>query len=551
MRRTGFAVMAVMSVIVAAPAAGAGALAPAGVTYTVTSTGTGGDTNVHDGVCHAATNTCTLRAAIEQANSHAGKDTIRFKIGHGLKTITPSPALPAIKDAAVVDATSQPGWAGFPMIVLNGASSGSGGALKVAAANTTVKGFDIVNGDVGIAVTGGHDTLQWNFLGVDATGRLGRPLKVGITLASDGNQVGSVGPRNVINHGMKVSGKNNKIQGNYIGVDAGGRVSLGDHETAIYVTGSGNVIGGVSKGNIISGNGGYGVYVIGPDPTICPAPPPITATAIQGNYIGVDDSGARVLANQGGGIYIQNASQSTIGGAASGAGNVINGGIDIASVLDVCGGGSSGTHIYGNDIGVGVDGSSLGNTSYGVAVFGVGANDTAIGGVLSGQANTIAYNKSGGVLVGATFQGDADRASIRGNSMYGNGDPAIDLGGDGVSSNDPLDTDGGANATQNYPVVTAASTDPSETTINGELDSAARQTYTVDLYASDTCDPSGNGEGSLYLDSVALTTNNRGHAAFGVVVQPPVALGQYITATATDAVGRTSEFSSCTQVLSA
>ena len=62
------------------------------ITISVNSTGDAGDIDLSDDVCKVALHgvTCTLRAAIQTANHHAettGRDTIKFAIGTGQKTI--------------------------------------------------------------------------------------------------------------------------------------------------------------------------------------------------------------------------------------------------------------------------------------------------------------------------------------------------------------------------------------------------------------------------------------------------------------------------------
>ena len=52
----------------------------AATTFTVNSTGDGADSNLADGVCNDGTGACTLRAAIQQANSVSGDDTINFNL---------------------------------------------------------------------------------------------------------------------------------------------------------------------------------------------------------------------------------------------------------------------------------------------------------------------------------------------------------------------------------------------------------------------------------------------------------------------------------------
>ena len=69
----------------------------------------------------------SLRQAILDANALAGTDQINFNIsGAGPFTITPLTALPTITDAVIVDGTTQPGYAGTPLIELIGTSAGVG-----------------------------------------------------------------------------------------------------------------------------------------------------------------------------------------------------------------------------------------------------------------------------------------------------------------------------------------------------------------------------------------------------------------------------------------
>src|SRR4029453_14212599 len=72
---------------------------------------------------------------------------------------------------------------------------------------------------------------------------------------------------------------------------------------------------------------------------------------------------------------------------------------------------------------------------------------------------------------------------------------------------------------------------------------------TLRFFASPTCDPSGNGEGIVCLGTSSGTTDPAGNSPFGVTLPVSVAVGQFITATATSAAG-TSEFSACVQAVS-
>ena len=95
------------------------------VTFTVDDIGDAIDASIGDGACLTAGAKCTLRAAIEEANAHAGTDTINFSIaGPGPHTITPGiGGLPTITDPVIIDGTSEPDFAGTPIVELNGTST--------------------------------------------------------------------------------------------------------------------------------------------------------------------------------------------------------------------------------------------------------------------------------------------------------------------------------------------------------------------------------------------------------------------------------------------
>ncbi|MEL6657965.1 MAG: NosD domain-containing protein, partial [Bacteroidota bacterium] len=98
----------------------------------------------------------SLRAAIECANADIFIDDIFFDIdGGGAHTINLSTQLPALSDDDVaVYGTSQPGYAGTPLISLDGAGSVSVG-ITASAAGNQILGLRIVNFvDNGISLSG-------------------------------------------------------------------------------------------------------------------------------------------------------------------------------------------------------------------------------------------------------------------------------------------------------------------------------------------------------------------------------------------------------------
>jgi hypothetical protein len=159
--------------------------------------------------------------------------------------------------------------------------------------------------------------------------------------------------------------------------------------------------------------------------------------------------------------------------------------------------------------------------------------------------NTITQNAGEGIMINT---GNIDNL-ITQNSIYDNTGLGIDLSagsaetGDGVTANDVGDGDSGANNLQNYPMLSSADSIGGNTTIVGTLNSTASTTFTIEFFSSTVPDPSGNGEGEVYLGSDTVTTDGSGNANINTVLGVAVAAGDVITATATDPSNNTSEFS--------
>src|SRR5437588_2023962 len=86
----------------------------------------------------------SLRQAILDANASPGPDTISFAIpGAGTHTIALLSALPFVSDPAVIDATTQPGFAGMPLIELDGSSAGANANGLDVLADNAIRGLVI------------------------------------------------------------------------------------------------------------------------------------------------------------------------------------------------------------------------------------------------------------------------------------------------------------------------------------------------------------------------------------------------------------------------
>jgi len=640
--------------------------APA-ATFTVNSTN-----DVNDGACNATH--CSLREAINAANAAAGSDTIAFNIaGAGVKTISPTSALPGITGPVIIDGLTQPGatcaaWPPTLLIVLNGALAGTATpGLQVVTGASTVRGL-VVNGwwdDFGITIDGTGNRVECSFVGVNAAGTTTVPNAVGIGIVGGGsNNIGGnlAGTRNLIsgnasdgvyltngvsnnavygnyigvdvtgnldlgngNHGVAFSNAsnntvglpnpasrnviagnnaggiafnsgsdNNSVVANYIGLNATGTAAVPNHVAGVLVTnGAGNIIGDSSAParNIISGNADSGVVIFGPS----------SGNFVRGNIIGLDPAGAAAIPNQGAGVRLAGgATLNVIGGSVDAARNIISGNdsdgvliheagtnnntvqrnyIGVAAdgvtarsnailgvALDTAAGnqlldnvisgnlaggvaistaGADNNVVQGNKIGVGADGvTPVGNGVVpfeggggpGVSIYQGDGNQ--IGGLAAGEGNIVAYNGGNGLQV---QEGVGNR--IRGNSVHSNGALGIDLDYDGVTPNDPLDPDTGGNLLQNYPTLSSASVGGG-VSVAGAINTTPSTAIVIDVYGSATCDVSGNGEGATYLGEISITTNGSGDSPFAATF--PVSPGGFwLTATATDPAGNTSEFSGC------
>src|SRR5262245_24789914 len=219
--------------------------------------------------------TGSLRQAILDSNAATGQaNSIEFAIpGEGVQMIAPGSPLPAITHAVLIDGWSQPGFASMPIIELDGSQAGGGDGLTITGSGVIVRGLDINNfaayPGAGIHITGIGATGNWiygNFLGTDPAGTEARPNGTGVLIESGAgaNRIGTNGD------GIGDAAERNLVSGNGWGIGISGY----DAE--------GNAVG--ADGNVVAGN-----------------------------FVGTDRTGRSALGNQGGGIFLVDASSNQIG----------------------------------------------------------------------------------------------------------------------------------------------------------------------------------------------------------------------------------------------
>ncbi len=529
----------------------------------------GGTTSISDlNADPGADGVISLREAITAANNTLGADTVNFNIpvdtdpgcdvGSGVCTIQPGGfGLPTITQPITIDGTSQPTFATTPVIEIDGSlalTDATGIAINVG--NSTIRGLVIhsflTNSDI-VMWGVGNNFVEGNFLGVDPSGTSNRTTTNSVHVyAISNNTIGgtTTAARNVISGNtnpavaLNAGASNNFVRGNFIGTDLTGTIALGNSGNDIVTLDSpNNTIGGTvaGAGNLVAGNldSDYASIGLGF--------PASTGNLVQGNFVGTDITGTVDLGGASIAIYIAEGSNNTIGGTTPAAANLISGG-DSSGVGIATGGGNS---VQGNLIGTQLDGvTPLPNGSHGVLIYS-GAGNNIVGGRTAGTGNTIAFNGGSGV----DLRGDAGVGNtIAGNSIFSNVNLGINSCADydvdnlicndltAVTPNDPDDPDTGANNLQNFPELTAVL---SGSTVDGSLDSIANSDFTIDFYASPSCDPSSHGEGETYLGSEVVATNADGDATFSAILAVAAPDGWFVVATATDSDGSTSEFSQC------
>jgi hypothetical protein len=532
-------VLAIMGLVLLCLVAALGSATASPATVIVDST-----TDVNDGDTSSISNliatpgpdgVISLREAILAANNTAGSDYIEFNIpladpGYmvsgiaGTWTISLTALLPPLTgggtiirgDTQAVNVPDNPNPNG-PEIEISGVGMGSGSCLAITSANNVIRVLVINRCELsGIAISGSSattNTISGNYIGTDVTGSsdLGNSQHgVYIFNGAQNNTIGGDTPveRNTISgnsySGVAISQSGtdgNTISGNYIGTDKDGLIDLGNTQSGVTIAfmAQNNTIGGDTPGerNLISGNDAYGVTIYGS----------LTdGNTVSGNYIGTDKDGSSDLGNAYHGVYIfAGAQNNVIGGDTPGESNLISG--NDQNGVQISGFETDGNTVSGNYIGTDATGLiDRGNSQDGVYIEG-GAEDNTIGGDTPGESNIIAFNGLDGVEVhGAATTGN----TITQNSIHSNASLGIDL------------HDGGNNL---YPVPTVSSVDGCFT-----VSGTAAAGDMVEVFTGP------DEEGKRYLASDLAETGDW-------QVVGPFNFDTYVTATATDASGNTSKFS--------
>ena len=294
---------------------------------------------------------------------------------------------------------------------------------------------NVISGNtaVGISLSSNNAAVEGNFIGLNAGGN--GPIANGgdgIDVFDTGTTIGgaSAVARNVISgnsgFGVSVQGQNESVIGNYIGTNSGGSGAVGNQFGGVIVFDPNNTVGGVTpgSGNVISGNLAAGISVQS------------TGNLIDANLVGLNAAGTGRIANDGDGIDLY-ATANTVGGTATSARNFVGGntgfGINVDAATNL---------VEGNFVGTNELGTAAVANNYGILVADV--NDT-IGGAVAGAGNLVSGNTNDGIDVdggslngtaGSTLtviQGNAVGLNAAGIGAIANGQAGIEIHATGVT----------------------------------------------------------------------------------------------------------------------
>jgi parallel beta-helix repeat protein len=361
----------------------------------------------------------SLRDALTQSNTAVGIDTIAFNISSSSKVIHLASGLPDLWDPGIMDGTTQPGYAGKPLVQIDGSAAGAGTTGMKMWGGSTIKAMSITGfggGAIDMFNRGfGGNTVSASWIGLDLNGVAAGNNASGVGVWNTANNViggPNVSDRNVISSskgalGVLIQGSsatNNLIQNNYIGTDPTGTAARPNATNGIGVQDGPNT---KILNNLVSGNANDGIIILNAN---------ATASVVQGNIVGLNAAGTAALANQWYGIEVQSANN-TIGGATAAQRNIFSGNGQSGVVLFQ--GGATGNQIQGNYIGTDITGNvDRGNVYQGIAISGANSN-TIKGNLISGnnaegvgvfpgnsntiQGNTIGLSASGAALTNSTW----------------------------------------------------------------------------------------------------------------------------------------------------
>ncbi|MCA9916265.1 MAG: right-handed parallel beta-helix repeat-containing protein, partial [Anaerolineae bacterium] len=353
--------------------------------------------DLDDGLCDSVH--CSLREALAAAEAAPGLDTISFDTpGAGPHVIVPTTPYPTISQPLALDGTTEPDYVDLPVIVIHGTYVDP--LFNFTGDGSTIRGLSLSHLSVtGINISGDNNVIEGNLIGIDALSGEADGARDALYITGDNNRIGgtTAAQRNVISASqtgvnLQNRARDNRVEGNYIGTDPTGTLAMGNQVGVnLGNEAEDNTIGGTlpEQRNIISGNNQFGVLIDSQGSLYNNL-----RNTIEGNYIGVDVTGSAALPNHIG-VQAQRASVFPTGYAiVTIEENVISGNTGSAVVLTST---SRWGEVRGNYIGT--DASALLAIPNGDAGMVIAGLDHVIGGLTAPVRNIIAGNQGAGIVI--------------------------------------------------------------------------------------------------------------------------------------------------------
>ena len=355
------------------------------VTYTVNHPGSGNDSNTADNICSTATpanqTTCTLHAAIQEANSDASPPHM-IKFASAVTKVTLTASLPQTLLAITFDGTTTNAASGGRVEIDGGVTNG---CFLLNANGATVKNFVIRRcSGAGISASGHNFKLTGNRIGTNPGADSGSSASD----ANSGDGISLSGTIAVAPSLPALSAQLATLPQSYAGV-----LALSEAlKTALTVVAQPNVI----SGNVISGNTENGIDLFGQG---------TVNNIVTGNIIGLSQDGLSAIPNGRGPGGASNKAGIHLSGTAYGnfigPANIVSGNLGHGIAID-SGSVQLPNFIAGNLIGLGsAPVANVGNAENGIYIDSVpngpnhGGLDNPTGlSAIIGPANTISDNKS-------------------------------------------------------------------------------------------------------------------------------------------------------------
>lgn len=233
---------------------------------------------------------------------------------------------------------------------------------------------------------------------------------------------------------------------------------------------------------------------------------------VQGNFIGLDATGATAPKNFATGIHFDSSFSHQVGGPLPADRNIISG--QQGNGLFVFGAPNplvtpAPIQIQGNYFGTDRTGTKpIPNTGDGIVLS---APLARVGGTAPGEGNLIAFNRKAGV---DTYP-RGKSVAVLGNSIHDNA-------GGGIVYFDDI---------PHRPIITSGPAGSS--TVGGTLIAVPNGRYRFEIFGNAVCDGTGFGQGETLLGAAESTLDNAGSGTFNVQLPMPLVTGQVLTATAT------------------